>query len=353
MALSGIAMCFSVNAADEGYQYMTNAQISVLSPDQVASISEANLRKLPANFIAYLVNPSRSDNEPYGNIVKVHDWQQNHAIQETRLSNCQISNISNNKFMECRAFDFASIAPEKFQNFNVQAINAEEISYLLNPSKIPETEITTYEFETKGYAPLLSINQMINLHPNQLAALRFDDLDNLSNECIQSLTIEQINALSARSISYLINPSRFVAKPNYDAEEEAEIDKEQPLISKYQFQNLTPVQFRSITPKAYSNLPNGYIASLQNDSKRMLYPNCLSPEKFAQLPDNELRNLTDDQLRRLTLDQISRLNPQQLALFNLVQLPAKNVNYAQNIQQIPPVRIRTLPPNDFNRLLFE
>ena len=350
VALLFVPALQNVNAADEGWQHMSDKQISALTRDQVTSISDANLVRLSANWIKHLINPLRAENEPRCNgQVSVREWQQNHARHTSRITDYQIVNLNRDKFGELCAYDFENISPETMTKIDVTEIHGHEIPALLNPKTIINTNITTYTFTLPRQTHILTENQIKSLRPQQLSELRYDDLHNISNECIQELTVEQINALSPNSIAYLINPARFAIENEAN---NADGENRTPLLSRDQFNNLRPDQLADLTVKDYDFLQDDYLALLNNDKKRVLFPKCLSPEKFSALPDEELRRLTDEQLRQLTLRQMSQLTQNKLQLFRLAQLPERNADYAVNIRNIPPIRIRAMTNDELNQLLF-
>ena len=350
VALLFVQASQNLHAVDEGWQHMSDKQISALTRDQVTSISDANLVRLSANWITHLVNPSRSEHEPRCNgQVSVREWQQNHARQTSRMTDYQIVNLNRDKFGELCAYDFENISPETMTKIDVTEIHSHEIPALLNPKTIINTNITTYTFTLPRQTHILTENQIKSLRPQQLSELRYDDLHNISNECIRELTVEQINALSPNSIAYLINPARFAIENEAN---NADGENRTPLLSRDQFNNLRPEQLADLTVKDYDFLQDDYLALLNNDKKRVLFPKCLSPEKFSALPDEELRRLTDEQLRQLTLRQMSQLTQNKLQLFRLAQLPERNADYAVNIRNIPPIRIRAMTNDELNQLLF-
>ena len=156
---------------------MNNKQISALTREQVTSISDANLARLSANWIAHLVNPSRAEHEPRCNgQVSVREWQQNHARQTPRITDYQIIHLNRDKFGELCAYDFANISQETIKKINVTGIHGHEIPALLNPKTILNTNITTYVFTLPRQTHILTDNQIKGLQPQQLSDLRYDDL---------------------------------------------------------------------------------------------------------------------------------------------------------------------------------
>ena len=349
-----LAVCIAniaTKAADAGYNYITSRQISALRAEQVASIKQADLQKLSADLIASLINPYRNDDEPrLTGRVMVREWEQNHGRVMPRLTNFQITQLSDAKISSLSSYDLKNIEPQTLERINVNACAHDTMNDLLSPQRIQDNAVMTYSYHIPAMPSLLSDNQILGLQPQQFTRLRCDDLHNIAEQTIKKLKVEQVNSFCNQSIAYLINPRCFVAIP--PRPQLQNIAHEQPLISREQFNNLELNKLIGLSPEVFSQLPNDYIGMLRDDQKVAMYPGCLIPERFAQLANNELQALTDDQLKRLNLRQIQALNQEQLQLFRLNQIPVKGINFAGEVRSIPPVCLRALDNEELSRLLF-
>ena len=348
-----LAVCManiSTNAADAGYKHITGVQISALRQEQVASIKQADLQKLSERLIANLINPSHNDCDlrNTGRFV-VREWNQQHERVAPRLNEYQIIHLSDQNIAKLSSYDLKNIDLPTLRKIKSTAFDTNVVQDLLNPQNIQEKAIMTYSYKIPETPSLLNERQIMGLKPQQFKELRCYDLHNIADATIGKLTIEQVNSFPEQSLSYLINPRCFVA---IQRNQEQNVVPEQPLLSIEQFNNLELDQLRFFSPEVVDHLPNDYIEMLKDNQKATMYPKCLTPARFAQLANNELQAFTDVQLNSLNLRQIQALNQEQLQLFRLNQLPAKDNNFAQNVSNIPPIRLRALNNDELNRLLF-